>query len=713
MTKNKSYTGIDYFRFIAALLVVAIHISPLSAYSETGDFIFTRVIARVAVPFFFMTSGFFLISRYNYNYDKLKTFIKKSAIIYGIAILLYIPLNIYSGYFTQENLLPKMIKDIIFDGTMYHLWYLPASMIGAAIAWFAVRRFGFKKAFAITLTLYVIGMFGDSYYGIVEKLPLLKSMYGYLFELSAYTRNGVFYAPVFIVMGGIIADRATPVSMGKSIVGLLISTTLLLAEGMVLHSYDLQRHDSMYISLIPCMYFLFSALIHWRGYRISLFRTSALIIYIIHPMMIVLVRMFAKIVNLQKLLVEDNFVQYLVVSILSTAAAIFGSYIFYNIKQWKKDVSGQESHIDRAWVEIDLDNLRHNVKTLRQAMPENCELMAVVKAKAYGHGTFEISTCVNRMGVKAFAVATIEEGIELRRYGIQGEILILGYTKPQRAKELHKFNLTQTLIDYDYSKELNQQGYQLKVHIKIDTGMHRLGFDSNDTAKIQEIFTSKNFNIDGIYTHLCVSDSLLSEDVEFTHGQIDRFYEVLSVLKESGITLPKTHIQSSYGLLNYPELNCDYVRAGVALYGVLSSPKDTTRLELDLRPVLSLKSQIVLIRKLKAGDSLGYGRAFIADRDSLIAILSIGYADGLSRKLSCGNGEVLIHGSRAAIVGRVCMDQMAVDVTDIQEVAVGDIVTLIGRDGNEELLAAQVADSSETITNEWMSKMGARLKITH
>ncbi len=713
MTKNKSYTGIDYFRFVAALLVVAIHISPLSAYSETGDFIFTRVIARVAVPFFFMTSGFFLISRYNYNNDKLKTFIKKTGIIYGIAILLYIPLNIYSGYFTQENLLPKMIKDIIFDGTMYHLWYLPASVIGAAIAWFSVRRFGLKKAFAITLTLYVIGMFGDSYYGIAEKLPLLKNVYGYLFELSDYTRNGFFYAPVFIVMGGIIADRATPVSMGKSIVGLFVSSALFLAEGMVLHSYDFQRHDSMYITLIPCMYFLFSALTHWRGYRISLFRTSALIIYIIHPMMIVLVRMFVKMVNLQPLLVKDNLVQYLVVSILSIAAAIFGSYVFYNIKQWKKDISVQESTIDRAWVEIDLDNLRHNVKTLRQAMPENCELMAVVKAKAYGHGTFEISTCVNRMGVKAFAVATIEEGIELRRYGIQGEILILGYTKPQRAKELHKFDLTQTLIDYDYSKELNQQGYLLKVHIKIDTGMHRLGFDSKDTEKIQEIFKSKNFNIVGIYTHLCVSDSLLSEDVEFTHGQIDRFYEALAVLRESGITLPKTHIQSSYGLLNYPELNCDYIRAGVALYGVLSSPKDKTRLELDLRPVLSLKSQIVLIRKLKAGDSLGYGRAFIADRDSLIAILSIGYADGLSRKLSCGNGEVLINGIRVPIVGRVCMDQMAVDVTDIQDVAVGDIVTLIGRDGNEELHAAQVADSSETITNEWMSKMGARLKFTH
>lgn len=713
MTKNKSYTGIDYFRFVAALLVVAIHISPLSAYSETGDFIFTRVIARVAVPFFFMTSGFFLISRYNYSNDKLITFIKKTGIIYGIAILLYIPLNIYSGYFTQENLLPKMIKDIIFDGTMYHLWYLPASMIGAAIAWFSVRRFGFKKAFAITLILYAIGMFGDSYYGIAEKLPLFKNVYGYLFELSDYTRNGFFYAPVFIVMGGIIADRATPVSMGKSIIGLLVSTTLFLTEGMVLHSYDLQRHDSMYITLLPCMYFLFSALTHWRGYRISLFRTSALIIYIIHPMMIVLVRMFAKMVNLQTLLVKDNFVQYLVVSILSTAAAIFGSYVFYNIKQWKKNISVQESTMDRAWVEIDLDNLRHNVKTLRQAMPENCELMAVVKAKAYGHGTFEISTCVNRMGVKAFAVATIDEGIELRRYGIQGEILILGYTKPQRAKELYKFHLTQTLIDYDYSKELNQQGYLLKVHIKVDTGMHRLGFDSKDTAKIQEIFKSKNFNIDGIYTHLCVSDSLLSEDVEFTHGQIDRFYETLSVLKENGITLPKTHIQSSYGLLNYPELNCNYVRAGVALYGVLSSPKDKTRLELDLRPVLSLKSQIVLIRKLQAGDSLGYGRAFIAGRDSLIAILSIGYADGLSRKLSCGNGEVLIHGNRVPIVGRVCMDQIAVDVTDIQEVAVGDIVTLIGRDGNEELLAAQVADSSETITNEWMSKMGARLKFNH
>ncbi|MFT4145941.1 MAG: serine racemase VanT catalytic subunit [Mobilitalea sp.] len=711
MNKIKSYTGIDYFRFAAALLVVAIHISPLSSYNETGDFILTRIIARVAVPFFFMTSGFFLISKYSCNAEKLGAFIKKTAFIYGIAIVIYIPLNIYSGYFTQENLISNVIKDIVFDGTMYHLWYLPASIVGAAMAWFLVKQFGFKRAFAIALILYFIGMFGDSYFGIAEKLPLLNSAYGYLFEVSDYTRNGIFYAPVFFVMGGIIAEKS--ISLGKAMAGLIVSFTLLLIEGAILHSFDLQRHDSMYITLIPCMYFLFTSLTHWRGYRISVFRTSALIIYIIHPMIIVLVRMFAKVLNLQKLLIEDNFVQYLVVCIISIAAAIFGSYILNNIKIWRKNVSGQETNIDRAWIEIDLDNLRHNVKTLRQAMPENCELMAVVKAKAYGHGTYEISTCINRLGVKAFAVATIDEGIELRRYGIQGEILILGYTNPLRAKELHKFDLSQTLIDYNYAEDLRQQGFRLKAHIKIDTGMHRLGFDFNDTSKIIEVFKGKGFDICGIYTHLCVSDSLLAEDVEFTHGQIDSYYAVLSVLKESGIALPKTHIQSSYGLLNYPELNCDYVRAGVALYGVLSSPKDKTRLELDLRPVLSLKSQIVLIRNIKEGESLGYGRAFIASRDSRIAILSIGYADGLSRKLSCGNGEVLIHGSRVSIVGRVCMDQIAVDVTGVPDAEVGDIVTLIGKDGNEELLAAEVADSSETITNEWMSRMGARLKFTH
>mgnify|MGYP000339429429 FL=1 len=189
---NKNYTGIDYFRFIAALLIIAIHTSPLGSFSETGDFMLTRIIARVAVPFFFMTSGFFLISRYAYNNSKLWMFVKKTALIYGVAMLIYIPINIYNGYFRMDNLLPNIIKDIVFDGILYHLWYLPASIIGATIAWYLVRKFDYGAALIMTGILYFIGLFGDSYYGLSEKIGILDGFYNLIFQISDHTRNGIF-----------------------------------------------------------------------------------------------------------------------------------------------------------------------------------------------------------------------------------------------------------------------------------------------------------------------------------------------------------------------------------------------------------------------------------------------------------------------------------------------------------------------------------------
>lgn len=365
---------------------------------------------------------------------------------------------------------------------------------------------------------------------------------------------------------------------------------------------------------------------------------------------------------------------------------------------------------DRAYLEINRDNLAYNVKSLKRVMPPNCELMGVVKADAYGHGAYEIAAHLNVMGVKAFAVATIDEGIELRSYGICGEILILGYTAPARAEELHKYDLTQTLIDYEYSVILNRQGYDVKAHIKVDTGMHRLGFDKEDTEHIAAAFSMKHIKVCGIYTHLCAVERLDEKDACFTKLQIENFYQLITRLKERGITIPKLHIQSSYGLLNYPKLQCDYVRAGIALYGVLSEPDDRTRLPFDLKPVLSLKARVVLLRKIKKGDSAGYDRAFVADKDSVIAILPIGYADGYPRNLSCGKSYVLINGHKAPVVGKICMDQLTVDVTDIPDVKAGMLATLIGKDGEEEITASMVADRSGSIANELLCRMGSRLK---
>lgn len=708
MTKQGTYSGIDYFRMIAAVLIVAIHTSPLASFSATGDFIFTRIIARVAVPFFLVTSGFFLISRYSYNADKLRKFIKKTALIYAAAIVIYIPINIYNGYFSEDNLLPKIIKDIVFDGTLYHLWYLPAAIVGAVIAWYLVKQWAYRKAFAVTLVLYIVGLFGDSYYGIAENIPSLNSFYHLIFQVSDYTRNGIFFAPIFFVLGGYLSDNKDKLSFKKSIIGFTTCFSLMFAEALTLHRFELQRHDSMYVFLLPSICFLFYFLMHFKGKNRAQLRTISLIIYIIHPFVIVLIRLFAKITHLQNALVENSLIHYLLVCIISAGLGLALTAI-WNIYKPKKHNTDK----DRAYLEIDLKNLEHNVRVLKNAMPPHCELMAVAKAECYGHGMYGTTVYLNQIGVSAFAVATIDEGIRLRKYGISGEILIMGYTSPMRAKELCKYKLTQTLIDYEYSLRLDEQGYKVTAHIKVDTGMHRLGFDADDTKEIVTAFSLKNIEITGIFTHLCSADSRAEEDVDFTRKQIGKFYNSLDNLRKSGIRIPKVHIQSSYGLLNYPEIKSDYVRAGIALYGVLSSPNDETKLKLDLRPVLSLKARVVLLRKIRKGETVGYSRAFTASRDSLIAILPIGYADGFPRNLSCGKSIVLICGQKAPIIGKICMDQLAVDVTDISNIKIGSIATLIGKDENDEIAAPTVAENSESITNELLSRMGRRLNIIY
>ncbi len=707
---GKAYTGIDCFRCVAAFLVVAIHTSIFTTYSVQGDMIATRIIARIAVPFFFVTTGFFLSPSYSKDNSRLAKLAKKMSAIYALSIMIYIPINIYNGYFSTEYLLPNIIKDIVFDGTMYHLWYFPAVIIGAAIVWFLTKRFGIKRTFAATLFLYAVGIFGDSLYGISQKIPFAESFYSCIFEVSDYTRNGIFFAPVFIAMGAIICDRNVSISTVKYTVGFAASFILMLAEGIFVHRAGLVRHDSMYIFLIPCTYYLFNLLTFWRGERKTSLRTFSLVVYIIHPLMIVAVRLAAKITGTRKIFIENSVGHYLAVSIFSAIFSLMFTLLWQEIKHRKIKKASSDNmpttRGQRAWIEINQDNLKHNVQILKNAMPEKCELMAVVKAQAYGHGMYETAVCLNKTGVKAFAVATVDEGIELRRYGICGEILILGYTDVRRAKELRRYKLTQTLISYKYACLLNSQGVDINAHIKIDTGMHRLGIDYRNAKDIEKAFKLKHIHISGIYSHLCVSDSLDADDVAFTQKQINNFRQAIDRIEQSGLAFPKIHIQSSYGLLNYPELKFDYVRAGIALYGVLSSPDDKVRKPLDLRPVLSLKTKVILIRTIEKGEAIGYGRTFTASRRTKIAILPIGYADGIPRSLSCGKGYVMINGKRAYIAGKICMDQTAVDITDIPDVAEGTTATIIG-DG---ILAPTVADNADSISNELLSRIGSRVE---
>lgn len=365
---------------------------------------------------------------------------------------------------------------------------------------------------------------------------------------------------------------------------------------------------------------------------------------------------------------------------------------------------------DRAWIEINMANLRHNVNVFKKVLPSSCKIMAVVKANGYGHGSIPISLSLNSIGIDTFAVATIDEGIELREAGIKGEILILGYTSVIRASELVHYRLSQTVVDAKHAEELDEFGKSIQVHIKVDTGMSRLGENYRNVSEIAAIFNYKNLKVTGIFTHLSVCNSMEAGDVAFTNRQIHRFYKLVERLQDRHVQVPKIHIQSSYGVLNYPELRCDYVRLGIALYGVLSTPDKKVKCSLDLRPVLALKSKVIHIKTISQGESVSYGRSYVAQKEKQIAIVSIGYADGIPRSLSMGNGHVLVGGCRVPIIGQICMDQLIVDVTGLYDVHIGSTVILIGKDGTEEIAAEQMAADAKTITNELLSRLSVRLK---
>lgn len=403
------------------------------------------------------------------------------------------------------------------------------------------------------------------------------------------------------------------------------------------------------------------------------------------------------------LLVQNSLIHYLAVSAMSILFAVLVAQlpIFTKKKAFQKG---------RAWIELDRAALRHNMDALRVLLPNGCELMPAVKANAYGHGAVLISKELNRLGVNAFCVATVQEGIELRKNSVNGTILVLGYTHPRDFSLLHHYNLTQTVLDLSYAKVLDRYGKKIPVHIKIDTGMRRLGERSEKIEEIIRILQCKNLKIEGVFTHLCVADETFHESIEFTHAQAKAFYDVIAELRQHGFTCPKRHIVSSDGLLYYPELAENYARVGIALYGILSTRADTERCGISLEPVLSIKARIALVKDLFQGEAAGYGLQFIAPQDTRIAVVTIGYGDGISRSLSCGVGSVLIQGIKAPIVGRICMDQMLVDISKIPKVNVGDVAVIIGQSGDEKITACDLAEQIGTITNEVLSRLGQRLE---
>lgn len=371
-------------------------------------------------------------------------------------------------------------------------------------------------------------------------------------------------------------------------------------------------------------------------------------------------------------------------------------------------VRNSECQTGRAWIELNMGNLAHNVKQFQKLLPRQCTLMPAVKANAYGHGVGPVGHALMEMGIRDYCVASVCEAVELRESGIDGQILILGYTAPCQFHDLAEYDLTQTVVDLAYARVLNQYGQPIRVHAGIDTGMHRLGERSEDVENICQIWELGNLKITGVYSHLCASDGNSDEEKAFTRKQIAEFEAVVDALRKRGIGGFRTHLQGSYGVLNYPELRYDYARVGIALYGVFSAQDDKTAVDIELKPVLSLKARITCVKTLHEKEAVGYGLTYTAQKEMKAAAVSIGYADGIPRELS-NKGCALINGYRAAVIGRVCMDQLLLDVSDLPKVTAGDEVVFIGRSGDEEITACEVAKSVGTISNEILSRLGNRL----
>lgn len=690
-TRARKLPMLDLFRVVAVLLVVMNHTSPLWDYSPTVDFWLTRVLARMAVPFFLMTTGYFLGRS---EWKKTGHQLKKLCLLYAICVALYLPVNFYAGGFHDPV---TFLRKFLVDGTFYHLWYFPATMCGIVIArW--LSRFGLRIAIPVAAALYLMGLGGDSYYGLVAQIPLWKQVYSGIFLWCDYTRNGLFYAPLFLLLGA----AGWTWSRRFAMAGFLLSLTAMSVEGLWLHGMGVQRHDSMYLVLPFCMLCLFSLLRSTNRGENPRLRTISMLIYVTHPLCIVLLRGGAKVLGLEELLVGHSLCFFLGVLGLSV---LFAAVCLVRPARRPRDT-------DRAWRHVDLDALRHNAKELGRGVRPGTELMAVVKADAYGHGAIAVARTLQREGTRAFAVACLAEGIALRKAGTRGVILVLGYTPPKQAALLRRWRLTQTVVDAAHGRALAAQGCRVHVHLALDTGMHRLGIPAENREEILEMFRLPALQVDGVFSHLCVSDSLEAEDLAYTQEQLAQFYEAVAQIRAAGVDPGKIHIQASYGLWNLPAQPCDYVRVGIALYGVRSD-RTPVQQEFTLRPVLSLRARVASVRTLEAGDCAGYGRAYRAEKPRRLAVVTVGYADGLPRDLAQRGGEVLIRGNRCPMVGRMCMDQLLVEVSHLQEVCPGDVVTLMGRDGSQEICAEDVAGQCGTITNELLSRMGSRLPLVY
>lgn len=363
----------------------------------------------------------------------------------------------------------------------------------------------------------------------------------------------------------------------------------------------------------------------------------------------------------------------------------------------------------RCWTEINLSAIIGNYRIYKSNLLENQKVMAVVKADAYGHGDVEVAAALQKEGVQDFAVATVDEAVNLRKSGISGQILILGYTPICEVDSLLAYDITQAIPDEVYAQRLCEVSgaKDVKVHFVLDTGMNRIGLDADNPVYCENVIRKyyDKFNVSGIFTHLCVADCDDENSVEFTKGQIAKFEAV--VQKTEDLHIPFVHcLNSAGGLWNGCERSV-FARLGIILYGLKPDYKNI--LPKGIVPGLSWFSVVSVVKSVRAGESIGYGRSFVAKKDMKIATVCAGYADGYNRLLS-NNFYVLINGKRAAITGRVCMDQFMVDVSDIPDVEMGSKVVLIGKSGDEVITADDMAARIGTIGYEIVCDISKRVK---
>ncbi len=364
----------------------------------------------------------------------------------------------------------------------------------------------------------------------------------------------------------------------------------------------------------------------------------------------------------------------------------------------------------RCYVGISLKNFKENVRNLQNYLPKETKIIGIVKADYYGHGALQLARAMEQQGVKDFAVAALNEALKLREAGLGGTIMVLGYTEKEEWLMAAKYDVILTVTSFEQAIEMAEYcritKSKLKVEISVDTGMRRIGIDPNLTDdQLKMIYDSKYLKVNGTFSHLCRADSFKEEDKAFTYQQNEIFSRLLERVRGLGLSVGRTHLCASSGILNYPEFKYDYVRPGFLPLGFTVG--DIVE-RFERKPVLSWYTKIEMVKEVAAGDGISYGHIYKTSENRRIATLSIGYADGYPRNLS-NRGYVLISGKKAPVVGRVCMDQMMVDVTDIDDIEVESLVTIVGEDHGAVITANDLAEMANTIVDEVVCLIPSRV----